>query len=81
MGDTRGFLEFDGMVFQDPMDPCGVEHALRYGEPTREQLLQAASFIVSYRQLIYDPQQVRNQNISKIRRLAIRPTTPEVQDD
>lgn len=64
----RTFLTFDGMCWPHPDDPYEVEWALRYGQPTERQLLVAASFIESYRQLVYDPQRVRNSKIAGIRR-------------
>jgi hypothetical protein len=42
----------DGTTWPDPHDPSNVEWELRYGEPTREQMLFAASVISAYSYLV-----------------------------
>lgn len=61
------YLHFDGMAWPDPADPREVEWTLRYGTPTREQVLVAASFIAAYKQLVADPQRARNDNVRRLR--------------
>ena len=41
----------DGTTWPDPADPDGVQWHLRYGEPTREHLLFAASVLAAYSEL------------------------------
>lgn len=62
------YLNFDGMTWPDPDDPLEIEWTLRYGTPTRAQLLAAASMIAAYKQLVADPQVRRNAKIAGIRR-------------
>ena len=66
------FLHFDGMSWPNPNDPAEVEWTLRYGTPTRAQLLVAASFIGAYKQLVDDSQRIRNQKISRLRQVQIQ---------
>lgn len=61
-------LFFNGMSWPNPADPHEVQYALRYGTPTREQLLLAATFIGAYQQLVEDPRRVRDQKVAGIRR-------------
>ena len=62
------YLDIDGMQFPDPRDPLSVEWSLRYGEPSREQLLVAASFVAAYKQLVgVDSQRTRNRKIEAVR--------------
>jgi hypothetical protein len=63
----RGTLHFDGMAWPNPNDPHEIEWALRYGTPSREQMLAAASFIAAYRQLVDLPTRERNKRIASIR--------------
>lgn len=44
-----------------------IEWYLRYGKPTREQLLQAASFIACYNALVYSTARKRQRVIRAIR--------------
>lgn len=60
-------VRFDGMTWPDPRDPAEVEWTLRYGRPTRGDLLTAASFIAAYKQLVYDNQTVRNGKVRALR--------------
>ena len=64
---TDTYLHFDGMAWPNPADPREVAYALRYGEPTRQQLHVAASFIAAYQQLVADPQRRRNEKVAGIR--------------
>lgn len=61
------YLHFDSMAWPNPDDPGGVEWRLRYGEPTRQDLLVATSYIGAYRQLVQDTQATRNAKIAAIR--------------
>lgn len=45
-----------------------VEWALRYGEPTRSDLLVAASVISAYEALVLDPQRKRQMVVRELRR-------------
>lgn len=67
MSDSKTYLSFDGMCWPNPDDPREVEWRLRYGQPTRQDLLCAASFIGAYQQLVNDPQRVRNSKVTRIR--------------
>ena len=55
------------MCAPHPDDPMDVEWTLRYGTPTREQALVAASFISAYRQLVNDSRTSREKKIAGIR--------------
>lgn len=65
------YLHFDTMTWPHPDDPSMVESRLRYGQPTKTDLLVAASFIAAYRQLVADPRRVRNAKIAGIRRASL----------
>ncbi len=45
----------DGTTWPDPGDPAGVDWQLRYGTPTREHLLFAASVLAAYARLGLGP--------------------------
>lgn len=60
-------LVFDGMTWPNPTDPNNVQWRLRYGIPSRQDLLAAASFMHAYAHLIDLPQRERNQRVSQIR--------------
>jgi hypothetical protein len=64
------YLRFDGMTWPNPTDPRDVQWRLRYGTPTREDILAAASFMHAYAHLIDLPQRERNQRVSAIRAAA-----------
>jgi hypothetical protein len=55
------------MAWPNPADPGEVEWRLRYGTPTREDLLWAASTIAAYRHLVDMPQRMRNRRVGQIR--------------
>lgn len=78
---TSSYLNFDGMTWPNPADPNDVEWALRYGEPTREQRMVAASFIAAYRQLVADSQRRRNEKARGILRAVGREATTEALED
>lgn len=61
------YVHFDGMVWPHPSDPHETEWLLRYGDPTKPDLLLAASYISAYRQLVWDSQRVRNKKIRALR--------------
>lgn len=52
------YVKFDEMVW--PLPGPDLEWALRYGNPTREQILHAASILEAYQQTITDTQKKRN---------------------
>lgn len=73
----RTHLHFDGMAWPNPTDPTEVQWRLRYGKPTRSDLLLAASHMSAYTQLVYDPQRIRNEKIASLRKLAANTNTSE----
>lgn len=56
------------MTFPHPEDPARVEWSLRYGTPTREQALVAASYVAAYKQLVGDTARSRDRKVAGIRR-------------
>lgn len=64
------FVHIGDMVWPNPYDPNAVQWRLRYGEPTRSDLLVAASYVAAYRQLIDLPIRVRNRRVAAIRAAA-----------
>lgn len=58
------------MNWPHPDDVNGVEHALRYDDPTRSERLEAAAYIAAYRRLVEMPGRLRNQRVQEIRRAA-----------
>ncbi len=67
------YVRFDGMTWPNPDALGETEHALRYGQPTRADLLVAASVLGAYRALVLDPQHRRNKNVAGIRRAVSTP--------
>jgi hypothetical protein len=68
----RGYLKLawntpDACVWPDPSDPKEIEWALRHGTPTREQLITAASFVSTYKQMCFQPQRTTLRRIRQIR--------------
>lgn len=57
----------DGTTWPDPGDPGDVQWQLRYGEPTREQLVFAASVLAAYGRLGLGP---GNRQLPALRRAA-----------
>ena len=57
-------------VWPAPTGQLGdVEYALRYGAPTRSDILHAASVLNAYRALVFQPQARTRVVLSKIRKL------------
>jgi hypothetical protein len=65
---ASAFLHFDGMCWPNPDDPNETQWRLRYGTPTRADLLFAAHVMCAYGQLVEDSQQVRNAKVAGLRR-------------
>jgi hypothetical protein len=61
------YAHFDGMAWPLTTDP-DLEWTLRYGKPTRSQLLVAASVYSAYRQMIHDPRHQRDDVIRQLRK-------------
>lgn len=61
------YVRVEGTTWPHPDDPNSVEWVLRYGNPSREDLLRAASFIHAYRHLISMTQRERNHRIQTLR--------------
>lgn len=68
-----GFAFFEDMTWPCPGKRMGdLEWTLRYGTPTREDLLYAASIVASFGQMVAnDTVKRRNKNITQLR-LAMR---------
>jgi hypothetical protein len=63
------YLSFDGMTWPTAGTAIAqLERVLRYGTPTKSQLLVAASVLAAYRQLIWDNQSKRQRVIGAIRK-------------
>ena len=67
------YVRVEGTTWPNPNDPREVEWRLRYGTPTREDLLLAASFIHAYRYLFLTTTAMRNHRITTIKE-AVRDT-------
>ena len=61
------YLRFDGMTWPNPSDPNESQWRIRYGQPSREDLMFAASVMHAYAHLISLPQRERNERIRQIR--------------
>lgn len=61
------YLHFEDMTWPNPNDPSEIEWRLRYGTPTRSDLLLVASFMGAYRHLVGLPVRTRNKRISSLR--------------
>lgn len=59
--------EEPGPTWPNPADPKLVQWRLRYGTPSRSDLLVAASFMHAYAHLIDLPRRERDQRIAQIR--------------
>lgn len=57
----------DGTTWPDPGDPGDVQWQLRYGGPTREQMVFAASVMAAYGRLGLGP---RSSQLAALRRAA-----------
>ncbi len=62
---NASYAHFDGMAW--PLPDCDVEWFLRYGEPTRQQMLHAASIVAAYNELIGCPETKRRKVIRQVR--------------
>lgn len=71
------YVAFDGMTWPNPADPLEVEWSLRYGAPSREQMLVAASVVAAYRQLVEDPQRIRSGKVATLRQALAAAEQPE----
>lgn len=62
------WARFDEMTWPMPSERLDeVEHTLRYGEPSRSDLLKAASVIAAYRQMVSDPRRKRDAVVRRLR--------------
>lgn len=62
------WASFDGMTWPVPSERLGdAEHALRYGEFERADLLIAAAVIAAYRQMVNDPKYKRDHVVRRLR--------------
>lgn len=65
---AQPFLRVEGTTWPNPSDPGEVEWRLRYGTPTREDLLVAASFMHAYQYLVLAmTQKDRNHRVATIK--------------
>ncbi len=63
------YHHFDGMCWPIPGTAMGdLEWTLRYGQPTRSQMLMAASVVSAYAQMVGDPEAKRRKVIRELRR-------------
>ena len=63
------FRHFDDMCWPCPCDKMNrLEHTLRYGEPTKEDLVSAASVLSAYVQMVLDPAKKRRKVIAELRK-------------
>lgn len=61
------YLIFDGMTWPNPLAVEDLAWRLTYGEPTRSDILAAASFMSSYAHLIELPSRERSARVAQIR--------------
>jgi len=59
------WIQFDGMSW--PLPDRDLVWVIAHGKPTKENLLQAASILSAYWQMIFDPVKKRQNVIRKIR--------------
>jgi hypothetical protein len=59
----------NGTTWPNPVDPAEVEWRLRYGTPTRSDILVAASTMAAYRALVEGPPRLR----AELRAAALNP--------
>lgn len=80
IGQNSSYASFDGMIWTLPGEHMSeVEHALRYGTPTKQQLLYAAGVIEAYRQMVWDPETKRRRVVRNLRRA--QRAIPEQEND
>lgn len=62
------WLNFGEMAWPAPGERMDeIEHALRYGTPSRKDVLAAASIIAAYRELVNAPRKKRDHVVRKLR--------------
>lgn len=62
------WVTFDGMMWPGTGQPLHeLEYVLRYGAPTKLELLRAASIVHAYGVLVHDPETKRRRVICAIR--------------
>lgn len=62
------FKVFNEMTWPDPHTVGEIEWILRYGEPTKSNLMVAASIVGGYKDLIFKPQKARDKIIKELRK-------------
>lgn len=72
-GRPSSFVRFDGMTWPNPTDPNDVQWRLRYGQPSKADLLVAASFMHAYAHLIDLPERERNRLVTAVRAMVTPP--------
>jgi len=66
--EAQHWVSFDGMTWPNPDDPTEVQWRIQYGNPAREDLAAAVSFMAAYSQLIRLPRRTREARIRSIRK-------------
>ncbi len=62
----------------DPRDPMEIQWKLRYGNPTKSDLLNAAQFLDAYGHLFYLDVRTRNLRMRQVKEaMAATPNPPE----
>lgn len=65
---TKGWVNFDGMAWNVPDATQGdLEWRLRYGTPTKPDLLRAASILAAYEELVTCNRRKRDYVVRNIR--------------
>lgn len=64
---ARHFVRVEGTTWPNPNDPTEVQWRLRYGTPSKSDLLIAASFMHAYAYLLSMSQKDRNHRVATIR--------------
>ena len=72
------FLRIEDTTWPSPLDPNETQWRLRYGQPSKEDLLFAASVMSAYGYLFEMTQRDRNRRIDQIKSAVI---PPEGTDD
>jgi hypothetical protein len=67
----------DGTTWPDPGDPDDVQWQLRYGEPSREQMVFAASVLAAYGRLGLGPGNRQLPALRRAAKAAVRGRTAE----
>jgi len=71
------YVKLDDCVWPNPKDENGIQWKLRYGQPTKEDLLVAASFLSAYKALFFMSQKDAMIKINKIKRSISNHLHPE----